>query len=234
MGSFIEAAAAVLSRAEQRVEVSAQNIANMATPGYRRMTSFAQALAAGADATDVAYSIDMTAGKLVTTNNPFDLAISGDGLFVVRSANGVFYTRAGQFQRDGDGRLVNTQGFALQSEDGGDLTLQPGSTVKVQSDGTVLEDGQPTGKIAVASLNNPLAATYAEGGVLSAPSAAVTSVEAPDIRQGAYETSNVSSGDEMVTIMAALRQAESGQKLVGVWDDLMGRILETFGQGSGA
>jgi flagellar basal body rod protein FlgG len=98
----------------------------------------------------------------------------------------------------------------------------------------VLENGQPTSKIAVVSLQDPSVAAYVEGGVLSAPSAAVTQVDAPDIRQGAYETSNVSSGSEMVSIMAALRQAEAGQRLVGAYDDVMGRVLETFGQSGGS
>jgi flagellar basal-body rod protein FlgG len=45
------------------------------------------------------------------------------------------------------------------------------------------------------------------------------------------EASNVSVGDEMVTMMASLRQAESGSRLVQTYDDLLGRAITTFGQG---
>ena len=45
------------------------------------------------------------------------------------------------------------------------------------------------------------------------------------------EASNVSLGSEMVTIMAALREAQSGQRLMNVYDDLMGHAITTFGQG---
>ncbi len=46
------------------------------------------------------------------------------------------------------------------------------------------------------------------------------------------EGSNVSLGEEMVSIMQSLRGAEAGQKLVNVYDDLMGRAISTFGQTS--
>ncbi|WCM29993.1 hypothetical protein NDN01_25485 [Sphingomonas sp. QA11] len=52
----------------------------------------------------------------------------------------------------------------------------------------------------------------------------------PLVRQGMTEASNVSVGDEMVTMMAALRQAESGARLVQTYDDLLGRAITTFGQ----
>ena len=174
--------------------------------------------------------LDLSPGKQVKTGNPYDLAILGDGFFTVSSPGGVFYTRAGQFRADGDGRLVNAQGFALQAQGGGDLTIRANKSFKILEDGTVLEDGQPTAKLAVVTLNDPQSATYVEGGVLSVPQSAVTNLDAPVIHQGAYEASNVSNGDEMVSIMQALRQAEAGQKLVNVYDDLMGRVLDSFGQ----
>ena len=56
-------------------------------------------------------------------------------------------------------------------------------------------------------------------------------VAEPMIRQGMVESSNVSMGDEMVTMMAAMRQAEGGARLVQVYDELMGRALTTLGGG---
>jgi flagellar basal-body rod protein FlgG len=232
MGNFIDIASSVLSQATQRVELSAQNIANITTPGFKRHLSFASLVtASGRDGASPS-SLDFSPGKIVNTGNPLDLAIMGKGFFTVASSNGVFYTRAGQFQRDGDGRLVNAQGFALQADDGGDLTIKTDKAFQILADGTVVEDGQPTAKIAVVSLNDPQSARYVDGGVLSVGTSGTSSLETPVIRQGAYEASNVSDGDEMVSIMAALRQAEAGQKLVNVYDDMMGRVLETFGQGS--
>jgi flagellar basal body rod protein FlgG len=162
-----------------------------------------------------------------------DLAILGNGFFVVSSGNALFYTRAGQFQRDGDGRLVTAQGLALQAKGGGDLVLGTDKAWKVLEDGTVVEDGQSTARLAVVTLEDPKAIAYADNGALSAPSSSVASLDAPVIRQGAYEASNVSGASEMVAIMLALRQAETGQKLVSVYDDLMGRVIENLSTAGG-
>ena len=51
------------------------------------------------------------------------------------------------------------------------------------------------------------------------------------LRQAMVETSNVTMASEMVGMMAAVREAETGAKLVQVYDDLMGRALTAFGQG---
>jgi flagellar basal-body rod protein FlgG len=51
------------------------------------------------------------------------------------------------------------------------------------------------------------------------------------LRQGMVEGSNVSLGSEMVTMMTAVREAESGARLLQVYDDLIGRAITTFGQG---
>ncbi len=174
-------------------------------------------------------STDFSAGKPINTSNPFDLAIVGDGFFCVRSPEGLLYTRQGQFRRDSDGRVVTAQGYALQSQSGGDLTLQ-GAAMQVQADGTVLEDGEARARLAIVDVKDRQSMTYADGGMFKVPDAAVAPMDAPTVRQGMLEASNVSTGDEMVSIMEALRQAESGQRLVTLYDDLMGRALTVFGQ----
>ncbi len=234
MGSVIDIAASVLTQATQRVESAAQNISNLTTPGYRRLVSFSSVLGPDRTADRPDTQVDFTPGRQVTTGNPFDLAIEGDGFFVVAGASGDLYTRDGQFRLDANGRLVNAQGFALQAEGGGDLVIRSDKPVKILDDGTVLEDGQPTGKVSVVSLTEPGAAAYVAGGMLTAPAASAVSVDTVRIRQGAYETSNVSMGDEMIQIMGALRQAKSAQRLVTTYDDLIARVLETFGQAGAA
>lgn len=233
MGAFIDIASGVLSEATRRVEVAAQNVANITTAGYKRQIPFSAYMDGQNVAAQRPVAIDFAPGAQVKTGNPFDLAIMGSGFFAVSAGSGAFYTRAGQFQRAGDGRVVNAQGFALQVQGGGDLTIKDGAVFHVSDDGTVVEDGQPKAKLDIVALNDPASVTYATGGLLDASQAGVSSVEVPVVRQGLYEASNVSDGDEMVSIMQALRQAETGQKLVSVYDDLMGRVLESFGQ-SGA
>lgn len=232
MGQFVDTAGAILSLSERRVEVSAQNVANMTTYGYKRKVSFTQLLPAASDSTVFSPQIstrpDFSAGKLVGTNNPTDLAISGDGFFTARSTVGLLYTRQGQFERSGDGRLL-TQGMALQVQEGGDLVLHDGP-FEVSEDGMVTQQGEAIGRLALVTFDAPANVTDVGGGLFSAPDAAVSPLASPAVKQGMLEASNVSTGDEMVTIMEALRRAEAGQRLVNVYDDLMGRALTAFGQ----
>ena len=224
-----EIAAQILARAEQRAEVAAQNITNASTPGYRRRVSFSELVAARQGEQRIATAADFTAGQLSQTGAATDLAIAGEGFFAVRSEDNVFYTRQGQFRRDADGRLVTLQGLALQSADGGDIQVGD-APFEVAADGTVTRAGVPLARIALVDFDERGALVAAEGGAFAAGDAVPHAVEAPAIRQGMLESSNVNTGDEMVAMMEAVRRAETGQRLVTTYDDLMGRALNLFGQ----
>ena len=166
------------------------------------------------------------------SSSPYDLALSGDGFFVIRTDSGPMYTRQGQFQLDPDGRLVTAQGLPVQAQGGGDIALKgraKDATISIASDGSVLEDGEPIAKLDIVTFD-PKAATYAQAGMFTAPDALVRSLDTPVVRQGMLEASNVSNADEMMTIMEAMRRAQAGQKLANLYDDLMGRALSVFGQ----
>lgn len=233
MGGLIEIASSIMADSARSVEVSAQNTANMTTPGYKRRLDFSQVMAAGPDAAGRASprqtSIDFTFGKLVDTGNPHDLALSGEGFFVVRTTAGAIrYTRDGQFSRDPDGRLVDGRGSVLQA-DGADLVLRS-NRAEFLADGVVLEDGEPVARLDVVEIADRALMSPAQGGGFVAPLESVATLATPSVRQGAMEMSNVSTAAEMVSIMAALRRAEAGQRLATVYDDLMGRVITTFGQ----
>lgn len=233
MGELIEIAASIMSGASRTVEVSAQNMANITSPGFKRRLEFSQVLAASEAALrpgvrpDSAF--DFSPGKLTETGGAYDLALSGAGFFVVRTPDGAFvYTRDGQFRRDPDGRLLGLNGAALQA-DGADLVVR-GSRFEVLADGVVLDDGQPVGRLDLVEILDRAQVSAVAGG-FSAPEAALGALETPAVRQGMLEMSNVSTAAEMVAVMAALRRAESGQRVAMIYDDLIGRALSTFGQG---
>lgn len=230
-----EIAAQILARAEDRAEIAAQNITNASTPGYRRRVSFSEMMApveaqAGAPRRPVRIgaAADFSAGQLTETGSPTDLAIGGRGFFAVRGEDAILYTRQGQFRRDEDGRLVTASGLALQSVDGGDVVVGS-APFQVALDGTVTRSGEPLARIALVDFEDRALLAADEGGAFSAGDAAPVAVAAPAIRQGMLESSNVNMGDEMVAMMEAVRRAETGQRLVTTYDDLMGRMLNLFG-----
>lgn len=105
-----------------RLSAVADNIANSSTNGYKRATTEFSSLiipnppgsyASGGVTTTVRYSIAQQ-GNLQYTTSASDLAINGDGFFVVQDPSGAsFLTRAGSFIPNGDGQLVNAAGFTL-------------------------------------------------------------------------------------------------------------------------
>lgn len=231
MADFFEAASSVLRTAEARLETAAQNVSNMSTPGYRRRSvSFSEALALGT--LESASQVDLSAGKLNRTGGPLDLALVGDGAFVVRSPEGTLYTRNGQFECDADGRVVDTHGRALQMDGGGDLTLTPGSAFEIHADGVVTQDNSAIGRIAMIDFADPARVTSAAGGGLQTPDDNVSAATAAQVRQGYLESSNVSLGQEMVEVMQTVRTAGGSQRLINVYDELLGRAITTFGQSS--
>ena len=110
MGALLEIGANILSQAGRRAEVSAQNISNITTPGYKRRISFDKLIGSTDPLTpqivSQSTSVDFSAGKQIETGNPHDLAISGNGFFTVRADDELLYTRQGQFSRNADGRLT--------------------------------------------------------------------------------------------------------------------------------
>ncbi len=195
-----------------RQSIVADAIANVNTPGYKAPQSgeddFGLTLARSLGgelgqlgtatyATDA--PIDTTPGAVQQTGLPTDLAISGDGLFVVQMADGSrAYTRAGNFLMDATGALTTENGQKLLDTAGKPITVASGFSVA--PDGTVSGTNQ---KIAlVAWPASGLARMGTNLYTISGATAAATGT----IRQGALEMSNVDLAGAMTDLMMFQRQ----------------------------
>ena len=236
MDGVAETGQAILASTQQRLERTAHNVANISTPGYKRQISYSEILTMQAVThkeanktlpSDLVHA-DMQQGKFRKTDNPLDIAISGTGLFQMRATDQLVYSRQGQFRLSSDGTIVNSQGFVLQGQEG-DLVLTS-ADAEILKDGTILEDGLPTGKIALFAATKASPVVPLSGAFFAAQDGDLEPVDSPALRQGFVESSNVSMADEMIAMMAAIRQAETGAKLVQMYDELAGRALSIFGQ----
>ena len=164
-----------------------------------------------------------------------DLAIGGAGFFLLRhpETEAEYLTRAGQFLRNESGYLTNPDGLILQAAGGGALRTET-ADFEVGADGMIYEDGAAIAQVGVFTVSDPAG--------LSAVSGTLFSVEqdgdpepVPDFRvsitQGALESSNVKLGNEMVQLTQAVRQAETGARLIQAYDSLMSNAISTFGRG---
>ena len=95
MSGFYESASALIRVAASQIDTVSHNLSNLQTPGYKRSVSFAN-LFVGDNSQEIVqlasnYTV-MRQGKMISTGNPLDFAIEGEGFFAVR--NGVFTARA--------------------------------------------------------------------------------------------------------------------------------------------
>jgi flagellar hook protein FlgE len=117
-----------LNAQSARTQVIGNNIANINTYGFKASrTSFADILnqnmtwvssntQIGRGTKLESITRDLSNGSLETTNSGTDLAIDGDGYFIVSDGATNYYTRAGQFSFDADGYLINPHGYKLQGD----------------------------------------------------------------------------------------------------------------------
>lgn len=106
-----------LLAANKNMERISSNLANLNTVGFKREGLFTEMLKS-AGQSEVRSSVDTSQGDIYETSNPLDFAISGEGLFTVRTANGYEFTRKGNFRISDDGFLVDESGNPVMGKDG--------------------------------------------------------------------------------------------------------------------
>jgi flagellar basal-body rod protein FlgF len=226
-----------LVAAQRAMDITADNLANVDTPGYKsehvlftdwlsRQGSSLGSASAGASEASVAYVQDRATwrdqanGPLTHTGNPFDLALTGDGYFTVATPNGPRLTRNGRFGLMPDGTLSDMAGNAVLDTTGQPIKLSPTDTsVTIASDGTVssAQNGQ-LGKIGVVQPSDLMRVT-AEGSSLFRADVPTAPVTAPGIVQGAVEDSNVQPVLEVTRMMDGLRQFQFVSEMVQAEND---------------
>jgi flagellar basal-body rod protein FlgF len=231
MDSLIDSAAAIMRTESQRVETLAQNLANLATPGYKQVLPFQSALrSSAAEGKPLQSYVDHRPGALVADGDPLHVAIAGPGWFEVSTpGGGPAYTRHGAFRVDERGRLVSAGGHAVQLDGGTDANFK-GRAVRIAADGTLIEDGRAVGRLRILDFPERTALTKAADGLFRAARGGAQELAEPVLHLGAVEASNVSTADSMVRLMEAMRRAEMSQKLVHAYDDMLGRALRQSGE----
>lgn len=124
------------------LSVIGDNISNVNTVGFKRgQANFENALTQkignaqiglGARLSNVA--VNFSPGSFETTGTDTDLAIDGKGFFVVKGTDGQFYTRAGNFFQNNEGKVINPAGFVLQGQE---IDSTSGNPVGTTSDVTI-------------------------------------------------------------------------------------------------
>ncbi|MGB0683139.1 MAG: flagellar basal-body rod protein FlgG [Magnetovibrionaceae bacterium] len=245
--------------AQQRnVEVISNNLANMNTTGFvRRRTEFHDLLyqnlrrvgSTSSDAGNIVptgvqlgLGVKLNAvyrvheqGNITATDNTFDLAIQGKGMFQITMPTGeTAYTRDGTFQLDNTGQIVTHDGYVLQPG----ITVPANAIdVAINSSGQVLAkiDGQVAlqnlGQIQLAVFQNePGLEAIGDNLYIETPASGAAVPGNPgavgygSLLQGFLETSNVNAVEEISNLISAQRAYEMNSKVIQTSDEMMGQV----------
>ena len=220
-------AASRLVAQQRAMDITANNIANANTPGFRaERVQFSDWIdqqprtASVPGGRTITYTQDRAtyresqAGTLTHTGNPFDLALSGDGYFTVNTKAGPRLTRDGRFGPMPDGTLADSNGNAVLDVAGKPIQIPSTDTqITIAGDGSVSTENGQVGKIGVVQPTDPMK-VRAEGGTNFVSDAPTTAVTSPNLVQGAIEGSNVQPVMEVTRMMNDLRQFQFVTQLV--------------------
>jgi len=254
MDKTLRTASTGLTAQQRYVEIIANNISNVNTSGFKKVrpefqdllyetlmpagnTEYSQSpplneVQIGSGTELVATTKIFSQGDIKQTNNPLDIAINGDGFFVVRKPdNSYAFTRDGSFQLDSKGQIVTSQGYILE----------PGFNIPQDAVGiTITRDGiinaiigtnneeQPLGQIELARFINPAGLkSIGDNLYVETPASGNMTLETPgfnntgELIQSHIESSNVDIVEEMINMIIAQRSYELNSKSVRTADEIL-------------
>jgi len=220
----------------EALRVTSQNVANVQTPGYRREVSVLEsafepmARAAAVDMTPPTTRVanDFHTGSIQQADGPWNVALEGDGYFVLSTPSGERITRRGDFTLDSTGKLVSRDGFPVLG-DGGEIT-PPSGTPTIDSDGTIQVNGQVVDRLRRVTADPSALVSSGDGEFAPASSSSLTEGGANTVKQGFLETSNVAPTDELLRLMETMRHFEMAQHFVRGASDMIDNAITTLGK----
>jgi flagellar basal-body rod protein FlgF len=259
-----------------RLDTISNNLANVDLNGYKRDTAINKAfpeillrrmnddgmfvfplgsidttpivgkLGTGAELNEV-FTV-FTQGSLKQTENPFDLALEGEGFLTVLLPDGERYTRNGSFLLNNEGFLVTKRGEFVMGENG-PIKIKKNNFV-IDQDGVIYQNSTFAGderrlvsleenewenlervdRLKIVDFNRPrylkkMGDSLWRDTEESGPAGIAAGESRPKIRQGFLESSNVNVVTEMVQMIEVQRTYEANQKMIQTQDSLLGRLI---------
>ncbi len=221
----------------QMLENISEHLASAKVPGYKKgMIAFEARLGeatSGMATKGTNYTrlteqkIDFTPGEVEHSGDPLDLAINGDGFFQIQRPDGTFgYARKGNFELNGEGKLIDTNGFPVMGAEGGEIIL-PQSNVNISLDGSIWDGDTLVGQVGLFRFEDTSVLQRA-GGEMFAPidNAQPEAHPNPKMSQQYLETSNVDMMKTMTRMTSNLRAFEATQKALKIYSDMGAKAAE--------
>lgn len=220
----------------------ANNMANANTVGFKREGAvFSEFISAAATGNPLeprhslsmgrlaAHASDLAAGGMRQTGGSLDVAIDGEGFFLVDVNGQTEMTRAGNFMTDAEGRLITTDGHSVLNEAEGEIQIPiEADNIAIGSDGVVSANGVELGRLGVVIA--PIETLVRRGGNNWTTTAQFEPVINPSVMQGFLEDSNVQPVTEIARMIEVQRHYEAGQKILDMEDSRIRQVVSTIRQ----
>lgn len=229
MDSGFYAACTGLLAQTDALEVTANNMANMNTTGYKGQLEFYRSLDASMSKHHLTplnqavnnfgvlggTAMDMKTGEFQKTGNSLDLALEGAGFFTVQTPAGIRYTRNGNFHTDAAGNLLTSTGDKVMG-DQGPIQL-PGGAVTFSSDGTISQDGAVVATMKLVTFAPGTALEAGGNSYYQAPPKSELPADDPRLAQGTLESSNMNPVASTINLITLQRHAQLLQQALSIF-----------------
>ena len=226
--------------AQTRLDALANNLANASTVGFKMERVLQRAERAGdvvpppnsvpTPVTHESVETDFSQGSLIRTGNPLDVALGGDGFFVVKTDHGDRLTRSGDFTIDSAGYLATSDGSRVQGT-GGDISIPKGPVV-FGADGSVRADDQSVGQLRIVTVEDPNKLQRESGTRFAAGDVPLTDAPRGSVQivQGATEGANVSPVEGLVAMIETVRGFETYMRAAERLDQMTSKAITDVGR----
>ncbi|MDJ0866938.1 MAG: flagellar hook-basal body protein [Myxococcota bacterium] len=229
----------------RELDVVANNLANVDTPGFKRdRISFEAALETTIEDLEPSVEgapgrvftafgpagVDFRAGAVARTGAPLDAAIDGPGFFEVDTPSGPRFTRAGSFSVNGAGQLATADGHAVRG-DAGPIAVGDRS-VTIASSGEVLDEQQRAlGRLQIVDFDEPALLEKEGANLFRAPAALVPeAVPGARLIPNSVERSNVQAVEELAHLVTLQRAFDIAVRAMQSDDEATQRLIQEISQ----
>lgn len=223
----LEAASRSLNINEKKIGALANNLANLDSTGYKRELPFEQIIM-NENEIRLNRMLDFSQGELIQTDNPLDVAVTGDAFFVVENEGGLEFTKNGKFKLSDDGFIVDSLGNKLMGENG-EIHIQSdfwnkNRTISINNNGEIYAGENYIDKLKIVQIENKRELLKTGNNNFKLNNGYFETAEEGEYKvlQGYLENSNVNPVVEMEEMIRISKDYESAQKMVRYLD----RILE--------
>ncbi|MCP4744589.1 MAG: flagellar hook-basal body protein [Desulfobacteraceae bacterium] len=243
MSGLIYKAASGALLQQARLNVLSHNLANINTIGFKadkiefRVPQDEQERTAANPASQVTpytppatFAVNYSAGQMLRTGNPLDVALTGSGFFEIETQEGLEYTRSGNFTLDSQGVLTSGDGFPVMGQ-AGPITLD-GAVIEIGDNGDIFVDGALVDRIKVVDFAKPydLSKVGPTRFAPTKPDVRIQDAEGTMVNQGVVENSNVNAVATMTELIETTRVFEAYQRVIRASDEATAKTINDVGR----